>query len=78
MELEIIKIANAFISTIENPVVVLNGDLNIITVNSPFLVKFNIKQEKIQNKPFFKIKNKQWDIPLLRNTLMEIKKQKNP
>ena len=77
MELEIIKIANAFISTIENPVVVLNGDLNIITVNSPFLVKFNIKQEKIQNKPFFKIKNKQWDIPLLRNTLMEIKKQKN-
>ena len=65
-------IADAFISTIDNPVIVLNSDFKIITFNESYKNKFIQEEESILGKSFLKINNQMWNIQILKDKLEDI------
>ena len=72
MSSQIINIADAFISAIENSVIVLNDDLNIITYNSSFGKMFNPEEEPIRGENYLEINNHRWNLPILEDNLEKI------
>ena len=75
---ETFNIANAFISAIENPVIVLDTSLRVLSWNSSFEQEFQFEERDRENKSFFKVNDQQWDLPILREKLSKvINKNKN-
>jgi two-component system, chemotaxis family, CheB/CheR fusion protein len=62
----------SIINTVRQPLLVLDSDLRIMTVNHAFLRTFDVSREQITNKFFYRIGNEQWNIPRLRAQLEEV------
>jgi PAS domain-containing protein len=54
------------INTVHEPLIILNGDLRIISASRAFYVIFKTKPEEAEGKFIYEIGNKQFDIPKLR------------
>jgi len=64
--------AEAIIETVREPLIVLDGDMRIKTVNRSFLETFKVSEEQTTGKLIHELGNGQWNIPALRNMLKEI------
>jgi PAS domain S-box-containing protein len=59
-------------ATIREPLLVLDPDLRVLSANRSFYKTFQIKPEETEGKLFYRIGNRQWDIPELRQKLNQV------
>ncbi|HEX8517628.1 MAG TPA: ATP-binding protein [Bacteroidia bacterium] len=64
--------SEAIISTLHEPMLVLNKKFEVKSVSKSFCKKFNLEREEIEGKPFFEFSSRQWNIPKLKERLEEI------
>lgn len=69
--------AQALISTIQVPLLVLDRDLRVKTANRSFYLLFQVDEEEIIGSLIYDLGNGQWNIPALRKLLHEILPQSN-
>ena len=69
--------AQAIVDTVREPVVILDENFNVQTVNESFCSTFQTETKDSIGKPIFMLGNGQWDIPSLRKLLRDILPQKN-
>ena len=68
--------SEAIVTTMREPLIVLDKALRIKTANASFYKKFNLEETEIENKLFYEIQNHQFDNTLLRSLLEKILPQK--
>jgi two-component system CheB/CheR fusion protein len=64
--------AESIVTTIREPLIVLNKNLEIKSANKAFHAKFQITAEEMEGKPLFELSGKQWDVPGLREIFSKI------
>lgn len=64
--------SNAIISTLHEPMIVLDKNLCIKTANKSFYRIFQLKEDQIDGKKLFDFEEKRWNIPSLRELLEHI------
>jgi two-component system CheB/CheR fusion protein len=64
--------AESIVDTVREPLVVLNGDMEVISANQAFYDTFQTPKVATENQPFFELGVGQWDIPRLRKVLDKI------
>ncbi len=64
--------ADGIISTIRDPLIILDKDLRVKRATSGFYNKFKISEEEAEGNYIYEIKNNQWDIPALRELLEDV------
>jgi two-component system CheB/CheR fusion protein len=68
--------AESIVSTIREPLIILNKDLSIKSANSSFYTKFQTTEEDTEGKALFELGNNQWEIPKLRKMLEKMLPEK--
>ncbi len=68
--------AESIVSTIREPLLILNRNLEVRSANKSFYTKFQTTQEKTEGQLVFDLGNKQWDIPALRKLLEKVLPEK--
>jgi two-component system, chemotaxis family, CheB/CheR fusion protein len=66
------KYAEAIVSTIHEPLIILTRDFHIKSANKSFYEKFNESEAQTAGKMFFELGNGKWNIPGLREKLQKI------
>ena len=66
------EVAESIVNTVREPLVVLDGDLRIVSANKAFYNTFQVVKEKTEKQLIYEIDNRQWDIPKLRELLEDI------
>jgi two-component system CheB/CheR fusion protein len=61
--------SEAIITTIREPLIVLDNELRIKSANDSFYKAFQLAKHETEGKFFYELGNHQWDIPDLRNIL---------
>ena len=69
--------SEAIVTTMREPLVVLDKTLRVKTANASFYKKFNVDENETENELFYEIQNHQFDDTLLRSLLEKILPQKN-
>jgi two-component system, chemotaxis family, CheB/CheR fusion protein len=69
---ELHEYSEAIISTIQEPMLVLNGKLEIKSANRAFYKKFHTINKNIEGHSLFELDNAQWNIPKLRKLLEDV------
>ncbi len=64
--------AEAIVETIPEPLIVLDANLRVNTVNPAFCKTFQVSPTQTENHSIFELGNGQWDIPQLRSLLEEV------
>jgi two-component system CheB/CheR fusion protein len=64
--------ADAVLATIREPLLVLNGDLQVVNANHAFYERFEVNLKETEGIAIFELGGRQWDIPELRRLLTEI------
>ncbi len=64
--------SNAIISTLHEPMIVLDKHLRVKTASKSFYKKFEMKEEETEGMLLYDLGNKQWGIPRLRELLEDI------
>ena len=64
--------AQGIVETLREPLLVLNGNLRVISANSAFYQFFKGVPQETENRLIYELGDRQWDIPALRNLLEEI------
>lgn len=67
----------ALLSTVHEPVLVLDKDMKIISANKSFYKAFQVNEAESVGKSLYKLGNNQWNIPKLRELLEEIVPKNN-
>ena len=70
------EFAENIINTVREPLIALDQDLRVVTVNRSFYNFFRVKPEETMGQFIYDLGNKQWDIPKLRELLETILPQK--
>ena len=68
--------SEAIVTTMREPLVVLDRNLRVKTANAAFYKKFNVEEKETEDKLFYEIQNYQFDDSLLRSLLEKILPQK--
>jgi diguanylate cyclase (GGDEF)-like protein/PAS domain S-box-containing protein len=71
-----LEYAESIIDTVREPLITLDQDLRVISVNRSFYDVFKVKPEETVGQLIYDLGNKQWDIPKLRELLETILPQK--
>ena len=66
------ELDHLIIATVREPLIVLDGDLRVISVNDSFYRTFKVLRRWTEGRLIFEIGNRQWDIPRLRILLENI------
>jgi len=66
------ELAGNIIDAVREPLVILDGDLRVVSANKSFYDVFRVKPEETENMLIYELGNRQWDIPALRHLLEEI------
>jgi two-component system CheB/CheR fusion protein len=64
--------AEGIINTVREPMLVLSGDLSIVSANPSFYRTFQVSPEGTEGKLLYSVGNGQWDIPALRKLLEKV------
>ncbi len=64
--------AEAIISTMHEPMLVLGKDLLVKSANKAFYKQFAVREEETEGVPVYELGNRQWNIPKLRELLETI------
>jgi two-component system CheB/CheR fusion protein len=62
-------LAEAIVNTVHDPLVVLDGDLQVLSANRSFHREFGCSAEATVGRRFFEIGDRQWDFPALHELL---------
>jgi two-component system CheB/CheR fusion protein len=62
----------SILNTIREPLIVLNGDLRIVSANPSFYKQFRVNPHETEGQLLYDLGNGQWNIPDLRKLLSEI------
>ena len=68
--------AEAIVSTVRDPLLVLTADFRIVSANPAFYQMFKLKQAQIEGQPWFEIADRQWDVPRLHELLEKMLPEK--
>jgi two-component system NarL family sensor kinase len=60
------------VETVRQPLVVLDGNLRVVTANAVFYETFHVSAEETANRFLYTLGNGQWDIPSLRELLERV------
>jgi two-component system CheB/CheR fusion protein len=71
-------LAQSIIATIREPLVVLNGELRIISASRSFYSTFQLNPAETEGRLFNEIVQRQWEIPALRQLLEDILRKGTP
>jgi two-component system CheB/CheR fusion protein len=64
--------AQSIVDTVREPLLVLDGDLQVISANQDFYQAFHTSQQETENLRLYDLGEGQWDIPALRELLEKI------
>ncbi len=64
--------AESIIDTVREPLLVLDGNLMVVSASRAFYTKFGTTSEETEGRLIFELGNNQWNIPRLRELLEEI------
>ncbi len=64
--------AEAIVQTVREPLLALNQELRVMTANRSFYETYKVSKEATEDQLIYDLGNKQWDIPKLREMLVEI------
>ncbi|MFH0838777.1 MAG: PAS domain-containing protein [Candidatus Omnitrophota bacterium] len=64
--------AENIIDTVPQPLIVLDGDLRVVSVNSSFYEVFKVRPEETEKQLIYDLGDCQWNIPKLRELLEDI------
>lgn len=64
--------AENIVKTVREPLLILNGDLRVISANRSFYDIFKVTKEETENERIYDLGNGQWDIPKFRQLLEDI------
>ncbi|MBD1860046.1 PAS domain-containing protein [Trichocoleus sp. FACHB-46] len=64
--------AEAIVETVQTPLVVLDAELRVKTVNRAFYNMFQVSEAETKQSFWFELGNRQWNIPQLRSLLEEV------
>lgn len=67
--------AESIVETVQEPLVVLDADMRIISANPAFYECFKVGPEETEGKSLYELGNRQWDIPELRALLKKVVKK---
>jgi two-component system, chemotaxis family, CheB/CheR fusion protein len=68
--------AESVVTTIREPLIILNKNLRVRSANKSFYTKFKTNAEETEGKAFFELGNNQWDKPGLRKMLEKMLPEK--
>lgn len=63
---------NIVVQVVREPLVIVDAELRVVSANQSFYRYFRIAPEETTQQPFYALSNGQWDIPELRQRLMEV------
>ena len=66
------EFAEGIIRTIREPLVVLNGDLRVVSANPSFYRTFQVAPAETEGQLLYDLGNRQWNIPALRQLLEDM------
>jgi two-component system CheB/CheR fusion protein len=66
------ELAEAIVDTVREPLMVLNGDLRVISANQSFYDVFKVSVKETIGQFVYDLGNKQWDIQRLRHLLEDV------
>lgn len=69
--------AEHVVDTIREPLLILDGNLRVVSANRSFYKTFQVSETEIKNTPFFELGHKQWNIPELEKLLKDILPKNN-
>jgi two-component system CheB/CheR fusion protein len=64
--------AESIVATVREPLVVLDGDLRILSASRSFYGTFGVTREGTEGELLYRIDSGQWDIPVLRDLLERV------
>ncbi|HEU5482885.1 MAG TPA: CheR family methyltransferase [Sphingomicrobium sp.] len=64
--------AEAIVRTVRDPLLVLTGDLRVVSANPAFYRMFEMRPADAEGKKFFEMNHRQWDTPRLRELLLQM------
>ena len=64
--------AEAIVRTVRDPLIVLNGEYDVVSANPAFYTMFKLRPAEVKDRAFFKIAGGQWDVPRLRELLEDV------
>jgi two-component system CheB/CheR fusion protein len=64
--------AQGIVDTVKDPLVILNGFLEVVSANQSFYQKFRLTPEETQGQSIWKLGHRQWEIPKLRKKMESI------
>ena len=67
-----LKYAEDITDTMREPLLVLDGQQKVISANRAFYLAFKVKSKDIEGRLIFEVGNHQWDIPRLKEMLIDI------
>ncbi len=70
------ELAEGIVNTVVEPLIVLDGDLQVISASHSFYRYFKVTPEETVSRKIYDLGNGQWDIPALRQLLEDILPQK--
>lgn len=70
------RYAESIVETVREPLMVLNGDLKIVSANRNFYGTFKVTPDETIGSFIYDLGNKQWDIPKLRELLENVLPEK--
>lgn len=66
------NLAEGIVATVRESLVILDNLLRVVLVNRSFCNTFNFTPEEVEGKPFLELRNQQFNVPGLRQLLLEI------
>ena len=66
------NLAEGIVDTVREPLVTLDGKLNVVAANDAFYRLFQVESDTTLAQSFFELGNRQWDIPALRELLEKV------
>jgi two-component system CheB/CheR fusion protein len=66
------QLAEEIIDTVSEPLMVLDGDMTVISASGAFYRRFGATHEETIGKPIYDLGNRQWDIPALHDLLENV------
>ena len=64
--------AEAIVATVREPLIILDGELRVVTANVAFYRTFGVQPAETQERLVYELGDQQWDIPALRSLLEEV------
>jgi two-component system CheB/CheR fusion protein len=67
-----LDLANAIVSTVRGPLLIMDGELRVEQANRAYYDTFLVRREETEGRPLYELGDGQWDFPSLRTALGEV------